>query len=142
MTKIIQRPKEGLIYGFLIWLLPFIASFPIFPLRETNRPLFESIMPVVLTLVVMTLTVLYFKDIRSSSIREGILIGVLWFLISIAIDLLMFLPPSPMQMTFIEYMMDIGLTYLVILMLPIFSGYYVKLIINSDKTVNLADEES
>jgi len=106
-------------FGFLIWLIPFLVSFVIFPLKSSNRPLFESIMPVVLVLAVMISSVLYFKKIEKDSLKEGILAGVLWFVLSLVIDLLLFLPPSPMHMNFVDYMMDIGLTYLIILILPI-----------------------
>lgn len=94
----------------------------IFPLKSSNRPLFESIMPVVLMLAVMISSVLYFKKIDKDSLKEGILAGVLWFVISLVIDLLLFLPASPMQMSFVYYMMDIGLTYLIILMIPMGIG--------------------
>lgn len=40
---------RAIFYGFLIWLIPFIVAFVIFPLRESARPLFESIMPVAVT---------------------------------------------------------------------------------------------
>jgi hypothetical protein len=113
-------------FGFLIWLMPFLVSFVIFPLRNTNRPLFESIMPVVLVLTVMIISVLYFKKIEKESLKEGLIAGVLWFTLSLAIDLLLFLPASPMQMSFSDYMMDIGLTYLIILMIPISIGALVS----------------
>ena len=113
-------------FGFLIWLMPFLVSFVIFPLRNTNRPLFESIMPVVLVLAVMIISVLYFKKIEKESLKEGLIAGVLWFTLSLAIDLLLFLPASPMQMSFSDYMMDIGLTYLIILMIPIGIGALVS----------------
>jgi hypothetical protein len=109
-------------FGFLIWLIPFLVSFVIFPLKTSNRPLFESIMPVVLVFAVMISSVLYFKKIDKDSLKEGILAGVLWFVISLVIDLLLFLPVSPMQMSFVDYMMDIGLTYLIILMIPMGIG--------------------
>ena len=109
-------------FGFLIWLIPFLVSFVIFPLKTSNRPLFESIMPVVLVFAVMISSVLYFKKIDKDSLKEGILAGVLWFVISLVIDLLLFLTVSPMQMSFIDYMTDIGLTYLIILMIPMGIG--------------------
>ena len=109
-------------FGFLIWLIPFLVSFVIFPLRNTNRPLFESIMPVVLVLTVMIISVLYFKKIEKESLKEGLIAGVLWFVLSLVIDLMLFLPSSPMQMSFSDYMMDIGFTYLIILMIPIGIG--------------------
>jgi flagellar biosynthesis protein FlhB len=113
-------------FGFLIWLIPFLVSFVIFPLRNTHRPLFESIMPVVLVLAVMIISVLYFKKIEKESLKEGVIAGVLWFVLSLVIDLMLFLPASPMQMSFSDYMVDIGLTYLIILMIPIGIGALVR----------------
>jgi len=113
-------------FGFLIWLIPFLVSFVIFPLRNANRPLFESIMPVFLALTAMIISVLYFKKVEKESLKEGLIAGVLWFVLSLVIDLMLFLPASPMQMRFSDYMMDIGLTYLIILMIPIGIGALVR----------------
>jgi hypothetical protein len=113
-------------FGFLIWLMPFLVSFVIFSLKSSNRPLFESIMPVVLVLAVMTSSFLYFKKIEKDLLKEGILAGVLWFVLSLVIDLLLFLPASPMQMSFVDYMMDIGLTYLIIIIIPIGIGGFIN----------------
>lgn len=113
-------------FGFLIWLIPFLVSFVIFPLRNANRPLFESIMPIILVLTVMIISILYFKKIEKESLKESLIAGVLWFVLSLVIDLMLFLPASPMQMSFSDYMMDIGLTYLIILMIPIGIGALVS----------------
>ena len=113
-------------FGFLIWLIPFLVSFVIFPLRNANRPLFESIMPVFLALTAMIISVLYFKKVEKESLKEGLIAGVLWFVLSLVIDLMLFLPASPMQMRFSDYMVDIGLTYLIILMIPIGIGALVR----------------
>ena len=113
-------------FGFLIWLIPFLISFLIFPLREDNRALFESIMPVILTIVVIKLTIFYFIKLEKDFLREGIMLGVIWFVISIIIDLIMFLPESEWHMSFSDYMMDIGLTYLIILIIPIGFGYLLE----------------
>jgi hypothetical protein len=113
-------------FGFLIWLIPFLVSFVIFPLRNANRPLFESIMPVFLALTAMIISVLYFKKVEKESLKEGLIAGVLWFVLSLVIDLMLFLPASPMQMSFSDYMMDIGLTYLIILIIPIGIGALIR----------------
>jgi hypothetical protein len=113
-------------FGFLIWLIPFLVSFLIFSLREENRPLFESIMPVVLTIVVLIFSILYFVKLDNDFIGQGILIGVVWIVINIIIDLVMFLPESEWQMSFTDYMMDIGLTYLIILLIPIGIGILLE----------------
>lgn len=115
--------KKTLLYGFLIWLIPFIVAFLIFPIRESNRPLFESIMPIAVTACAVVFSILYFKKLETEFLKEGILIGAVWFLISLIIDLMMFLPESPMHMDFIPYMMDIGLTYMIIPIITIGFGY-------------------
>jgi len=114
------------LYGVFIWFITFAVSFAIYPLRNSNRPLFESIMPVTLTFAVVVFCVFYFQTVEKNGIKEGIIAAVIWFFISLIIDLILFMPASPMQMTFTNYMMDIGLTYLIIIMIPIGFGYLKK----------------
>ena len=54
--------KVGL-FGFFIWLIPFIVSVLIFPLRAMQRPLFESIMPVVIAIWTVFFAVIYLLGI-------------------------------------------------------------------------------
>lgn len=112
-----------ILYGVLVWLIPFAVSFIVFPLRTTMRPLFESIMPLVLSIVVITLAYYYIKNLDSNFVKEGFLIGISWYIINIAIDLFLFMPASPMHMSFVDYMMDIGLTYVMIPVITIGMGF-------------------
>lgn len=106
--------SRALLFGFFIWLIPFAVAFMIFPLRESARPLFESIMPVVVTLAAVTFGVLYLKRVNQNWLREGALVGLIWLGISVLIDAPLMLFGGPMKMTIGEYVADIGLTYLII----------------------------
>ncbi len=106
--------RKAIFFGFLIWLVPFAVAFAIFPLRESSRPLFESIMPVVVTMMAVTLGVRYFRDVSRQHVREGVMIGLLWLGISVLIDAPLMLLGGPMQMTLAQYAADIGLTYAII----------------------------
>ena len=106
---------RALLFGFLVWLIPFVVSLVASPLKQSWRSLFESIMPLALSLTVVPSAVLYFRRVRTAFLKEGILLGVLWFAISVAIDLPLMLTP-PMNYTLVEYAADIGLTYL---MMPV-----------------------
>ncbi len=117
--------KKFLLYGFIIWLIPFVTAFLIFPIRESNRALFESIMPIVITISVVFFAYLYFKELDNNFVKEGIILGVIWLAISFVIDLAMFMQ-GPMKMSFTEYVMDIGLTYLIIPTITIGFGYLSK----------------
>jgi len=117
--------KSALFHGFLVWLIPFIFGFLLFPIHESDRILFESIMPVVVTISAVLFAFLYLKKQKSNYFKEGILLGITWFIINIAIDLLLFMW-GPMKMTFLAYMSDIGLTYLIIPIITIGIGALIE----------------
>jgi uncharacterized membrane protein YbhN (UPF0104 family) len=104
---------KALLFGFLIWFIAFAVAFAIFPIRESWRSLFESIMPVVIAIATSGFAVLYFRRVRSGFLREGIAIGCLWLAINVIIDLPL-MSAGPMAMSLVEYLADIGLTYLII----------------------------
>ncbi len=117
--------KVGL-FGFLTWLIAFAVSVSLSPLRTSQRPLFESIMPVVVTLCAVLFAILYFKKFKGGFLQEGVLVGAAWFIINIVIDLPLFLLEGPMEMSFADYMMDIGVTYLIIPVVTIGIGFALQ----------------
>jgi hypothetical protein len=122
MNKIASSFGKALLYGFLIWLIPFAISFLTYPLKTSSPALFVSIMPVVVTLCVVFFLVLYFRKLKDNFLREGIAVGLIWFAISLVLDLLMFMW-GPMKMTFVDYMMDVGIVYLIMPTVTIGIGY-------------------
>lgn len=117
--------KKVLLFGFLVWLIPFGVSVLIFPLKTSLPALFESIMPVVITLCVTLFAILYLRKLESNILREGIWLGLMWLAVSIILDLFLFMW-GPMKMSFVDYMMDIGLTYLIIPTVTIGFGYLLQ----------------
>lgn len=105
--------KKILAYGFLVWLIPFVAAILIFPIHESNRPLFESIMPVVGGVSALSFSVYIFQKAQSDFVKLGVKVGLIWLGISLVLDLLMF-GWGPMKMSLAEYVSDIGITYLMI----------------------------
>ena len=106
--------RKGILFGVLIWVTSFVVAFAAFPIRESSRPLFESIMPVVLAAATVLFAHRYLRGVQTEFAREGLLLGLLWFGVNVAIDLPLMLTPSPMQMSLAEYVADIGLTYALI----------------------------
>ena len=101
-------------FGFLVWLVPFVVAFMVFPIHQSNRPLFESVMAVPICATAVVFGLVYLKDIQKDRIKAGIILGILWFVIPILIDAPLMLLGGPMYMTIAEYMSDIGVTYLCI----------------------------
>lgn len=114
--------KTAIFYGFLVWLIPFVVAIFIFPIRQADRALFESIMPVVLTLSIVVFSVKYFRVVNGNYLTEAVRLGLVWLVISLGIDLLLFMQ-GPMKMTPLDYFKDIGLIYLIIPVVTIGFGY-------------------
>lgn len=105
--------KRALSLGFLVWVVPFLAGLISYPIRELWRALFESIMALVLSVVVVVGAAIYLKHIEKDYLKEGISVGLLWFAMCIVLDLPFFLY-GPMKMSWKDYAADIGLTYVMI----------------------------
>jgi len=116
------------IYGLVLWLVPFIASFPFvdaqgnYTIPET---FFKSIMVVVGALTGVLLSVSYYAGIKKNFFGEGVVIGVLWLAINLCLDLVM-VYGGFFKMTPLQYFTDIGLRYLSIPIYTIGMGYALK----------------
>jgi len=120
--SVFMKWKIGILYGFLLWLIPFIVSFIVYPFKLANSPVFETIMAITLVLVGSIFFILYVKKSDNFNLTEGLKLGILFLIISIIIDLFLFME-GPMKMSFSNYMLDIGLTYLVYPILGALAGY-------------------
>ena len=106
------------LYGFLTWLVPFVVS--VFFYDRTGAltislPMFKSLMVVIGGGVGAGFLVLTFRHVRAS-VASGFAVGLAWFAINIALDLVVLVPMMRVSMT--TYLFDIGLRYL---LLPIFA---------------------
>lgn len=115
--------KEALLFGFFIWLIVFAVAFVIFPIHDTQRPLFESIMPVAISIVTAFFAYKYIRKVESNFVKEGLYLGIIFILVNWLIDAALMLSPSPMQMTLSEYIQDIGITYFMILPITLGLGF-------------------
>ena len=117
--------RKALLFGLAVWAIPFVVAVSISQIRESDRVLFESIMPVAVVVSVVLFASLYFRNVGAAFLQEGVKLGLVWLAISIAIDLLMF-SSGPMKMSFIDYIKDIGVTYMVIPAITIGFGYLLE----------------
>lgn len=97
--------------GFACWLILFAVAVLASPFRQSMRPLFESIMAVAVTATAVVLGLVSFRRGERAIARRALALGLLWFAICIVVDAPLMLVGGPMKMSFLEYMADIGLTY-------------------------------
>jgi len=98
--------------GFLLWLTVFAASFFIFPLKESNPPLFETLISIILAASTVLYGFIYYRK-EIITLKSCITLGLIWTAVNILIDLPLF-SYGPMKKSLPDYFTDIGLTYLMI----------------------------
>ena len=116
-----QSIKKALIYGFLLWLIPFITSIVIFPLKKTDPAFFQSFLGVLSITLAVILTVFYFRKTQGN-LREGIFLGLTFSVISWFFDFLFFIW-GPIKMPLAAYIKEIGIGYLLYLVIAIGTGF-------------------
>jgi len=121
-----KKIKLGL-YGLLTWLIPFLASFLFFSRTGgllIDIFLFKSIMIVVGSLVGVGLLVYYFREISANYLKEGILVGAVWFVMNAVLDIVFLLPMSGDSVG--TWFASIGMRYLVLPIISIGMGYLIQ----------------
>lgn len=112
--SIMSKPFRTILYGFLTWLVPFLAGFPFIDQQGNyliDEIFFKTIMIVIGALVGTVLAVFYLRDIKEKYLKEAVLVGLLWLAINWILDLIMVMTGFfPMDVR--EYFMNIGLRYL------------------------------
>ena len=123
--------KKGLkivLYGFLTWLIPFVASWPFYTMDgQPKIDIFfiKTILMVLFSIFGIILLLIYFKSVDKNYVREGIMVGLIWLAINWIFDLIVLVPMA--QMGIWIYFSQIGLRYLVIPTMSISLGIMGKM---------------
>ena len=122
MTK--QIFFKTIFYGFFSWFFPFVISFLFYkPGGElmVAYATFKSVIMLVGISVCSYLLVQYFRILDNKFKKFGFIVGFSWFFINIILDTLLLIPI--MKVSFVNYFMTIGVSYLGIPAMSIAIGY-------------------
>ena len=85
-----QSPIRVLLYGIAIWFVwvsLVVTAAQVLPAGIVGSPLFVSMQTVALATLVLGSTILYLRKVGEGSFKEGLLVGLGWVVVMIAIDL-------------------------------------------------------
>ncbi len=116
---------RAILYAIILWGLTFLAGFFIYPLRAENPMLFASVRMVIVALISMVLTIMYFRDVEDHLIRDGIKLGTIWLLATIILDQGPFVW-GLMQFSFVDYLADTGVSHLIYPIVTIGAGFLLS----------------
>ena len=110
-------------YGVLVWLIPSLITVTLASFVAMN--VFEIISAVAIAVTVIAFSYLYFRGITEDFIKEGILIGIIWLIISIILDLIL-VAVGISQLNLTSYAMYVAPLYIIIPAVTIGLGVYMK----------------
>ena len=111
-------------YGLLVWLVPSLITVILGSFLVTMN-IFEIVSAAAIAVIVIIFSYLYFKGITENFIKESVLIGISWLIISIVLDIiLIFLGIS--QLTLMNYAMYVAPLYIIIPAITIGLGLYMN----------------
>lgn len=114
MTK--ELLKTSFLWGFTLWLIGYVLGIVLFPFAPTSL-IGWIITPVGIAIALLVL----FKKIKLNSLREYVILGVIWMLLAIILDY--FLLVKVFKPADGYYKLDVYLYYGLTLLLPIFVGF-------------------
>ena len=108
--------KTGVIYGFLTWIVTITL---ILMSHNSNPYIFNIILDIIITVLSLILGINYLKSFKEDFLKEALVFGSLIFIINVVLDQFYYNAVG-LPMNFIEYMLNVGLIYLVY---PIIIGF-------------------
>ncbi len=123
MNKQIKR----ILFGLIIWLIPFVVSIFFWDV-EANAPIismawFSALMAFCFAIGFSIAAILWFKDVKKDSVRQGWLTGVIWYVELLILDLIVLV--GLFGMSWPDYYVML-LTYLNVIVLGGAIGYIIK----------------
>ncbi len=108
-------------FGLIVWLIPTLITLLVSYLKIINY--FDVISAVAIAVTVIVFSYLYFKNIEANLVKEGFILGIVWLLLSIILDIvLIFLGIN--QLSLMEYAYYVVPLYIIIPAITIGFGLY------------------
>lgn len=101
--------KIGVMYGFLTWIVTITL---ILMSHNSNPYIFNILLDIIITILALIIGINYLKSFKDNYFMEGLFLGILIFVINIVLDQFYYAAVG-LPMGIVEYMLNVGLIYLV-----------------------------
>ena len=111
-------------YGLFVWLIPSLITVILGPFIAAMN-IFEIVSAVAIAVTVIVFSYLYLKGITENFIKESVLVGISWLIISIVLDIILILLGIS-QLTLTNYTIYVAPLYIIIPAITIGLGLYLN----------------
>ena len=122
-----MKVKLGIICGIIIWFLTNVLTALIQPSFIDNNTYFNLIFPAIIIIITGFFGIIYIREINKNEIIEGILVGFLFVIIDIILDLTFFVVPNNPNILLSNYPTHVALMLILMLLTTTFLGYLAQM---------------
>ena len=122
-----MKLKLAIICGILIWVITTILSEIFNPLFTTNLPNVDIIVPIITIFVTGLFGIIYIRNIETNEVVEGIIVGVIFVIIDIILDTLIFILPNTKNMIVGNYQLHFISITIITILITTFLGYLAQM---------------
>lgn len=105
----------------MVWFIPTITTLLFSYL--SGMFLFDVISAVAIALTVIVFAYMYFKGVDGHYLKEGIVVGVVWLIISVVLDIVLILV-GVTKLTLFQYIIYVAPLYVIVPAITIGFGLY------------------
>ena len=98
-----MKIKLAIVSGILIWIISTVLTEIFNPIFNSNLPHVNIIVPIITILVTGFFGIIYIRNIDANEVLEGLLAGILFVVIDIILDTLVFILPNTQNLIIGDY---------------------------------------
>lgn len=116
MSGLMRDVRLAVVLGFVMWFMVFFVQSGIL-LKDFDRASLDTLSGSTSVTLTFLLSFYYFREGGNGLILEGVMLGLLWLVMSVALDFAFFVPKWGLSIY--DYMMTIGISYV---SMPLIAG--------------------
>lgn len=122
-----MKVKLAVICGILIWFFTNVLTTLIQPFFTKNTTYLNLLLPAIIIIVAGFFGIIYIREINKNEIIEGMIAGIIFFIIDILLDLAFFVIPKNANILLYNYPTHIALMLILMLLTTTFLGYLAQM---------------
>lgn len=122
-----MKLKLAIFYGILIWIFTSVLSNIFNPIFTSNLPGVNIIVPIITIVVTTFFGILYIRDIEENEVIEGIVGGMMFVIIDIILDYVVFVLPDAHNIIIGNYPFHLISITIITLLITTFLGYLAQM---------------
>lgn len=122
-----MKLKLAIICGILIWIISTLLTEVFNPIFNANLPHVNIIVPIITIIVTGFFGIIYIRNILTNEVIEGFIVGVIFVLIDILLDSLVFVIPQSQNLIVGDYPLHVASTAIITILITTFLGYLAQM---------------